>query len=198
MSDRSAAAVARSARGERVTALVIGLVLVLAGVAALVVGAGWVGTFRAHRPLLDPLATEWLAARGDLARVGALVLGLLALVLGLRWAAGALRPEHRPDLVLDREPGTRLTVTGGAVADAVRADAEAVEGVTRARARLVGGEDRPALRLTLWLREGADVRAVWEELDRKVLDRARTSLGVDRLPTAVRLELEAAERRRVR
>ncbi|SHG11421.1 hypothetical protein [Streptoalloteichus hindustanus] len=198
MSRRSTAAVTRSALGERGGLTALGLLLVLAGVAALVVGAGWLGTFRARRPLLDPIAVDWLAEHADLARAIALVLGLLALVLGLRWALLALRQEPRPDLVLDHTADSELTVTAGALADALRADAEAVPDVTRARARTVGSADAPAVRLSLWLRDGADVRAVWEELDRTVLGRARSSFGTPSLPTAVRLELETAERQRVR
>lgn len=63
--------------------------------------------------------------------------------------------------------------------------------------RLVGHPGRPGLRLTLWLREGADVREVWSELDSRVLARARESLGIDPLPTAVRIELDTAARQRV-
>jgi hypothetical protein len=120
----------------------------------------------------------------------AIVAGVLLLVLGLAWAARSLRPERRPDLVLDGGSDTSIVVTSTAVADAVAAQAVALPGVGRARARLVGTDAAPALRVVLWLTDDADVRAVLQRLETEVLDTARTSLGLTALPTAVRLELE--------
>ncbi|MEU4668483.1 hypothetical protein AB0F91_11015 [Amycolatopsis sp. NPDC023774] len=45
-------------------------------------------------------------------------------------------------------------------AGAVQADAEAIAGVTQARARAVGTSTEPALRVTLWLSEDTDVRRI--------------------------------------
>ncbi|RZS43634.1 hypothetical protein EV193_102615 [Herbihabitans rhizosphaerae] len=195
---RSASALARSYRGERVLTSVIGLVALLVGVAALVVGAGWLGTYRAARPVLDPMAVDWLVRQALTARIAAILLGLAMLVLGLMWFFRSLRPEARPDLALDSTIGKGLTVTAGAISAAIAADAEQVDGVSRARVRAVGDREHPALRLSLWLRDGSDVKTIWREIDSTVLRRARESLGVEHLPTAVRLELGAAERQRVR
>ncbi|WP_106177023.1 alkaline shock response membrane anchor protein AmaP [Prauserella shujinwangii] len=174
-------------------ALVLG-----ASCVALAVGFGWLGTVRARRPVLDPIAVDWLAAHAVPARVAAIVAGLLLCAGGLGWLARSLRPEGRPDLRLDRAVGHELTVAAGALADAVRADAEAVDGVARARARAVGSAERPALRLDVTLRDGADLRRVWPDLDERVLARARESLGLEVLPAAVRLDTGTANRRRGR
>jgi hypothetical protein len=64
--------------------------------------------------------------------------------------------------------------------------------VRRARARLVGTDEAPALRITLWLADDADIRAVLARLHDEVLAVARTSLGISALPTAVRLELDTS------
>lgn len=196
--NRSSTALARSYRGERVFTTVLGVLAVLGGATALVVGQGWLGSFRAARPLLDPIAVDWLHEQQLAARIAALVLGLVLVVFGLVWFVRSLRPEARPDLDLDTTVGRGLTITAGAIAGAVQADAERVDGVSKARARAVGDSEHPALRLSLWLREGTDLRSVWQELDARVLGRARESLGVDTLPTAVRMELGAAQRQRVR
>jgi len=187
----------RSHGAERTLTSVVGVLAVLAGAAALVVGVGWLGQFRGHRPVLDPIAVDWLGDHALYARIGALVLGVLLLVLGLWWFFRSLRPERRPDLRLDETSGAELTVTASALSDAVQADAESIDGVTRARTRSVGTVAEPALRITLWLAEGTDVRRVWSDLDTFVLTRARDSLGVDTLPTAVRLELDTAGSARV-
>ncbi|WP_134731774.1 alkaline shock response membrane anchor protein AmaP [Amycolatopsis nivea] len=188
----------RSYGAERTLTSLVGLLGVLAGAGALVVGMGWLGQFRGHRPVLDPIAVGWLGDHALYARIGAVVLGLLLLVFGLWWFFRSLRPERRPDLKLDETIGAELTVTAGALANAVQTDAESVDGVTRARVRSVGTVADPALRITLWLAEGAEVRRVWEGLDAYVLTRARESLGVETLPTAVRLELDTTGSARVR
>lgn len=204
MSDRStrASAMARSAqhrsyRGERWLVSLVGLVSLAGGGMAVAVGAGWLGAFRARRPLVDPVAVDFLGAEPALYRAVVIAIGVLLLVVGLIFFVRALRPERHPDLVLERSPTQRLTVTSNALTEAVNSDCAAIEGVSRARCALVGDTDNPALRLHIWLREGSDVRAVWNEIESAVLSRARACLGVESLPTAVRVELDAAQRQRV-
>lgn len=196
--NRSATALARSYRGERAFATSLGLLALLAGAGAVLLGTGVLGAFRAARPVLDPIAVQRLVDWPTTSRIAAIAAGLLLVVLGLLLFVRTLRPERHPDLALDDTVGRGLTVTAGAIAEAVGLDAEQVDGVSRARATMVGTPESPALRLSLWLREGSSVKAVWAELDGTVLRRARESLGVATLPTAVRLELGAAERQRVR
>lgn len=191
-------AVARSTGGDRAVTILLGLLALTAGVAALLVGLGVLGGNRARRPVLDPLAVEAMRSHLPLARSVAIVAGLVLLVLGLVWALRSLRPERRPDVVLDDSADEGLTVSSTALSDALRADAETVDGVSRARVRMVGTRTAPAIRMTLWLLEETDVREVWNELDHRVLARARDALGLSSLPTAVRLELEAATTPRVR
>lgn len=192
MSRRSRAAVARSTAGDRTLVILAGLVLLAVGVLVVLLGAGVFGVYRAQRPLIDPEISSWIADNAVLARWIAIVGGIVLLVVGLIWAVRSLRPEPRPDVLLSGVPGQRLTVEHSAIADAVRGDAEAIDGVSRARVRLVGDQLRPALRMTLWLVEDADVRDVWAEVDGRVLARARQAFAVDALPTAVRIELDAA------
>jgi hypothetical protein len=190
-------ATARAAGAQRTLVGLIGLLGLAAGTAALVVGFGLLGANRAVRPVLDPIALDTLRPPEPLARAVALVVGIVLLVLGLLWAARALAPERRPNLVLDPSPDRRLEVSASAIAGALRADAETIDGVTRARARMVGTTAIPVLRLDLWLEKGTDVRDVYHHLDTGVLTRARDSLGVESLPTAIRIELDAAAPARV-
>jgi hypothetical protein len=194
--------VARSERLDRLAVGGIGALAAACGAAALVVSAGWAGRPRASRPLADPMALDWLRAHQLWVQVGALVTGVLLVLFGLWLASRTLRPERRPDLVLEEEAGDTavggLLVTAQAIAEAIRVDAESVSGVAEARARVVRVDATPALRLQLWLRHGADVHAVWSELDKRVLTRARESLGVPAIPTAIRLELGSARRQRVK
>lgn len=174
--------IARSYRTERLCAALLGTLALLAGAGALTLNL-----LRVDQPVLDldPLGPHLLWVR-----IGALVVGVGAVVVGLRWAWRAVTPESHPDLRL--EDG--LTVTSDALAQAVQTDAARVAGVAAARVKVVGA---PALRVTLTLRQGADVRRVWQDLE-GVLTRARDALDVPALPAAVRLDLAARTKRRVR
>ncbi|GAA2562201.1 alkaline shock response membrane anchor protein AmaP [Pseudonocardia hydrocarbonoxydans] len=187
---RSRSAVARSSGGDRSLLVLLGLVLLAAGVLVALLAYGVFGTARAGRPLLDPVVVDLLRAQPLVARLVAIAAGLLLLVLGLTRAARSLRPERKPDLVIDRGPTTAITVSSSAAADALAAQAAELPGVGRARARMVGTEDAPALRVWVWLADDADVRDVLEKLHGQVLTSARTSLGLVALPVAVRLELD--------
>jgi hypothetical protein len=188
---RAQAAIARSAAGDRAVAVLVGIVLLVAGTLVALLSYGVFGTARAGRPLLDPMIVEVLRAQPLVARLVAVAGGLLLALLGLVWTAHSLRPERRPDLVLDGGADTAIVVSAAAVAEAVAAQAATLPGVGRARARLVGTESAPAVRVTLWLTDDADVRTVLARLDGEVLATARGSLGLDDLPAAVRLELDA-------
>ncbi|HEY2193357.1 MAG TPA: alkaline shock response membrane anchor protein AmaP [Actinomycetospora sp.] len=192
MSRRSRAAVARSTASDRTLVVLAGLVLLAAGVLVALLGQGVFGTYRAQRPLIDPEISSWISDNATAARWIAIAVGVALLVVGLIWAVRSLRPEPRPDVLLSDVPGSRLSVEHSAIAEAVRADAESITGVSRARVRLVGDERRPAMRMTLWLVEDADVRDVWAEVDGRVLARARRAFAVEAIPTAVRIELDAA------
>ncbi len=196
----SSTAVGRSLRFERGLTVLAGLIALLAGGLALVVGAGWLGAFRAHRAVLDPMVVGVVRAAPGITVFVGIAAGVVLVALGLWWISRALSPEARPDMRL--ETGTLstggLTVSGSALTDAIRTDAESVSGVTRARVRMAGTAQRPNLRMVLSLQEGTNVRQVWEELDDKVLGRAREALGAEVLPTAIRLELDRAPGRRVR
>src|SRR5690606_28423499 len=97
---RATAAVARSAAGERAVAIVLGLVLLVGGTLVALLSYGVFGAGRASRPLLDPMIVAALQAQPLVARFAAIACGLLLTVLGIVWAAHALRPENHPDLVL--------------------------------------------------------------------------------------------------
>lgn len=196
-SRRNATPLGRGMGFERWLISVLGLLALLAGLAGLVVGAGWLGTFRAQRPILDPVVSGWVQGAGGLAIPVAIVVGIVLLGLGLWWLRRALRPETKPDMRLDRGPGGSAIVTAHAVTQAVRADAETVSGVSRARARMAGNSWQPGLRLTLSMEEDANLRRAWEELDTKVLSRARQALDTDPMPTTIRLDLERFPHQRV-
>lgn len=185
-------AVARSAGGSRWGITLFGLVLLAAGVFTVLLTFGVFGANRPQRPLLDPLVVDVLAANPLVSRLVAIAVGLLLFVLGLMWAVRSLRPERKPDLVLDGGPGTDIRVSASAAADAVADGAAGLPGVARARARMVGSASAPAVRATVWIDDEADVAEICRRLDGEVLVQVREALGLAALPVAVRLELDAA------
>lgn len=188
----------RSLAFERGVIILVAVAALVAGGTALLVGTGVFGTFRAQRPVLDPLAVRFLQQDPLVTVLFAVVLGVLLALLGAWWLARSLRPEAKPDMTLSTESPGDVTVASAALSDAIRADAESLGGVTRARVRMAGTSQRPTLRMTLSLQEGTNVRQVWEELDHNVLSRARAALETDSVPTAIRLVLDRAPRQRVR
>ncbi len=187
---RSRSAVARSAGSDRWLAVLIGLVLLVAGFGVTLLSYGVFGTARAGRPLLDPIMVATVAANPLLWRVVATVGGVALAVFGLVWVARSVRPEPRPDVVLDGGADTTILVTSAAAGEAVASQAATLPGVARARARLVGTAGAPALRVTLWLTDDADVRAVLRRLHEEVVATALSAFDLTALPVAVRLELE--------
>lgn len=194
----SSTPVGRSLGLERGVVIVLGTLALAAGVLALVVGFGWLGNHRARRTVLDPLAVRWLRDFPRLAIACALVLGVVLVVLGLWWVTRILRPEPRPNVRLGGGSSEAVTITAAALSGAVRDDARSLSGVTRVRARMAGNPRHRHLRLVLSLQEGTDVRQVWDELDHKVLARARQALETEAVPTTIRFELDRAPRQRVR
>lgn len=195
---RSRRAVARSAGRERRVVGVIGLLLLLVGAGTALLAFGVFGTGRSQRPLLDPIIVDTLRANVLLARIVALVVCVVLVVAGLVWAVRALSPERRPDLAVDAGPDTSVIVTSSAVAEAVAGQARTLPGISRARARMVGDEREPALRLTVWLAEDADVAEVCRRIPEEVLAAATDAFGGRVLPVAVRIETDSAEGPRVR
>lgn len=194
----SATPIGRRLTTERTVVFVVGLIALLAGIAGLLASLGVFGPRRSSSPVLDPVVRQWWLGGSAIANTALIVAGLVLLCLGLWWLARALRPEPHPDLRLESVGPGSLTVASRALTSAVRTDAETVTGVERARVRMGGDEQQPALRMTLSLREGTDVRQVWEEVDQRVLSRVRQALGRETVPTAIHLRLNRAPRQRVR
>lgn len=190
--------VGRSLSFERGVVLVLGLVALIASVTALAVGAGWFGVFRQARPVLDPMLMRWYQEFPAVALSIVVVIGLVLCVLGVWILVRALRPQQRPDVHVDSDRSGGVTVTSSALAHVVRAEAETVTGVARARVRTSGSQQRPHLQLRLSLHEGTNLRNVWCELDDTVFCRVREATQTETFPAAIHLDLGRAEQQRVR
>lgn len=184
--------ITRAARNRRIALGVIGLLCMAAGTTVLIVGLGLLGADWATRPIFESSALGAVRAHPGLARAVAVPSAVVISMLGLLCAARAARSDRQPNVLLDPSPDHRLEISASAIADALVADAKTTTGVKRARARVVHRGTDPTLLLNLWLESGADVRGVYHDLHNGVLARARDSLGIESLPTAISIEFDAA------
>lgn len=187
----------RTDRLNRVLLVLLGLVFLLAGAGAILLGRGVFGSSNAHRgiiddavgkPFIDNASWLWWA-------IGAVTL-VLAL-LALYWLIVQLRIERIGGVTLQARPTGESTISARALTGAIRADAESVDGVNRAHARLMRDDRDPELVLSVWLREGADLGRVRHELEATTITHARDALGGGRIKTWLRVEIDTAERVRV-
>jgi hypothetical protein len=113
------------------------------------------------------------------------VLGVLFLA-SLWWLLAQARSRRLRQIRIDSGDGQGALLRGRALEAVLRAETEEHDGVEWASARLTG-RGTPAARLVLGLEPRATPSDVVEALDAHVLDRARTSAGLDTLPAEARL-----------
>ncbi|MDS1271956.1 alkaline shock response membrane anchor protein AmaP [Lipingzhangella sp. LS1_29] len=130
-----------------------------------------------------------------------LVIGLL----GLRW----MYIQSRTDTVgrLRLEPGTtgpgsgpgpdgRSGMPARAVQDVVVDEVSGYQGVRRARARVTTSVREPHLRLDVTLGDDTDVAAFWRQVRQQAVERLRSALELEHLPTVVRISMAAPSQER--
>ncbi len=175
---------------NRAVLLVLALLLVAAGVLALLVGIGQL-VLDPGSSLVPAEAVDWLTARPWLWWVGAGVALLLAL-LGLWWLVPQLRTERvaSVDLAETGAGGGITQVRSAGITEAVEDDAESIAGVARAHAR-VAGERTTRVELTVALTEDADVPRVRRAIEEQTVAHLRTALDAPDLPVHVELRAGA-------
>lgn len=189
------------ARLNRTLLVLIGLVLLLAGLLGLVFGTGLL------RGVLPDPSAPLLPATVDtpgwlpwVVIVVAVLVGLLA----LRWLLAQARRRPRTSTwtlpsspVDDRDAGvTRMH--SDRVADALAADVEDYDGVRGAAALLVGGRSRPQVQLEVTADAGADLAALRSRITEHALPRLRTALGAEGSRTELVLRLAKDDARHAR
>ncbi|MDA2803732.1 alkaline shock response membrane anchor protein AmaP [Nocardiopsis suaedae] len=188
----------RTARGNRWGLALVGLVLAAAGGGALAVGLGAFGAGAAGTVLGAGPEAAGLPSPGWLPYAVAAVAVVVAL-LALRWLFVQGRVERVRRLTVEPEEGAgRSELVSGAAQGAVEEAVGAVSGVRRARARLLGSDRAPRLRLDVVVDDDADVAEVWSGVRGESLSDLRGALETDRLPTVVRISMAAPKRNRAR
>lgn len=183
---------------NRVLLGLVGLVLLVVGLAALAGGVDLVRRWNLQLPgwwpwsasgdvlLTDADRTHWRNA-GWWWPVVFVVLGVLVVLL-LWWLLAQARRRRLSEVLVDSGDGAGAVLRGRALEDAIEAEAEALKGVERARVSLVGRRrSQPRVRVGLLLGPDAEPAAAVAGLRAAALENARTSAGLDELPAEVRL-----------
>ncbi|MFD8014222.1 alkaline shock response membrane anchor protein AmaP [Streptomyces sp. NPDC058955] len=124
------------------------------------------------------------------------VLGVVVL-LALWWLIAQFRRARLAEVLVDTGDGDAAVLRGRALEDVLEADAAAQEGVAQAKVALTGRRTAPRTRIALLLEPYASPGEALAGLSGEALARARTSAGLDALPTEARLRAVKHRARRV-
>ncbi|MEU0282942.1 alkaline shock response membrane anchor protein AmaP [Streptomyces sp. NPDC088147] len=176
---------------NRVLLALLGLVLLCAGGAVLARGLDWaVPSWWPYSGQRDVLLSRADRERWrDQGWWWPVVIAALAVlvVLALWWFFAQLRRARMAEVLVDSGDGEGALLRGRALESAVEDDAEALDGVARARVRLTGRRTAPSARVRLLMEPHASPGGTLNLLTAEALERARRSAGLRELPAEVRL-----------
>ncbi len=176
---------------------IVGLVLLLAGALALVLGTSLFEINRADKAVIPGGVSTFI---GDnpwywwALAAGCVVVALLL----LQWLIAQFHTNRLPRLNVEPDRSDGETVLEAhAISDAVESEVEAISGIRSASMRLLGTQSSHRHQLTVLLDERADINAVRSRLSRQTVPNLRRALDFDGPQLDIRLALPARRRRRV-
>lgn len=185
-------------RTNRLVIALIGLILLVCGVGAALLGFRVFGADRGEQPVLDPTVADF-AERNDWFWLVVAVVALVVAYLCLRWLLAQGKSNRLGALSIgeDTSEGS-TTVPASAFTGAVEREIEDIRGVQRASAHLSGSSTDPQLSVRI----GLDGRVPTREVHRQVIDvvlrDARAVLATDSLPTRLEFTVAKASQRDIR
>lgn len=188
----------RVVRANRVIIGLIGLILLLTGVAGLLAGFGVFGSTLEDEAVLSGRVDRFTERQDWFWPALAGLAAILAL-LALWWLIAQLRTDRLRGI--DLRPSGRDGQTylqGDAITSAIEEEIESYRGVSRTQARLSGTRTAPRLTLVVTLDGRVGVGEIRHRVEEQALDHARRALEIDWLPARVDLVLPRATQRNVR
>ena len=171
---------------NRVIFVVLGLAFLGAGIVVLLAGRGVFGDDIADRPVLTTQNRAFAAEHAWFWPVVGVAIGLVVLLaLGWLWlqtSTGALAGLY----VVDDTFG-RVRVHARAFTGAVESDLVATSEARQVRARLLGREKRPLLRVIVTMHQDMDITQLRADIEQIALPHARSALSRADLATEVQL-----------
>ena len=179
----------KSARGNRLGLVIVGVALLAAGLAALAAGQGLLGGDLAASPLLSERGNEVLGQQWVPYVVVAVA--VVAGFLALRWLMVQGMNDTVGRLFLERNAAGNVEMSEGVARGALEQEVSDYPGVRRVRARLTESSAEPHLRLALTLEDDADVTRVWQRVRSEALANLRGALELERVPAVIRMSMTA-------
>ncbi|MBD7994709.1 alkaline shock response membrane anchor protein AmaP [Arthrobacter sp. Sa2CUA1] len=180
---------------NRTWLVIIGVLLLAAGVFALLVSAGFLNQFTggtlpgAQSPVLEQspetlLAPDWVAPA---VLIGGLILG----ILGLWWILAQIpRRREASGYRLQEDPASGITrCDPGVLAGAVEHDANRMPGVVNSSALLRGTAAAPDLALRVTVNERADIQETLRRIRSEVLPNLSLALEAPLHSVGIQLEV---------
>lgn len=181
-------------RVNRVLLIVVGALLIVAGVLALLQSGGVFGSARADSPVVSDPTAHWYGENGGWLWP---VTGVLALVIAglcVWWVSAQIRTQGSARIELDRGHRGTVTVSANALADCVETDTLAQPGIARARARISNVGEETRLHLTIWVEPPYDITGIITRLNNTVLPHIANALdGPAPTPIRTTIHVETAE-----
>lgn len=176
---------------DRVLLGLVGLILLALGGSVLAIGFGapapsWWLHDGPHDVLLgDAERTRWR----DAGWWWPVVIAALAvlLLLALWWLVAVVRRRRLAEVLVDTGDGEGAALRGRALEAVLAEEADRVDGVERAKVRLIGRRTAPATRIRLLLAPHVDPGTALNDLTAHALTHARASANLENLPAEVHL-----------
>ncbi|MEV0390890.1 alkaline shock response membrane anchor protein AmaP [Nonomuraea sp. NPDC050643] len=181
--------------GNRTGLTLLGLILFVAGGAALARGLGVFGVNAARAPLLPAPVSAFARSTSwfwPAIAAGGVVVG----VIGLSWLLAQFRLDRLGRMRLESGPSGVTEIGGRQASEAVADQVSAYEGVRRVRASLRGKPDIPVLDLRVTSQASAHPDALITRLHDEALPDLRAALGLEYMPAVVRLRFDTSGRTR--
>ncbi len=184
-------------RLHRGALLLIGLVLLAAGLAGLFAGTGVFGRDLEHQHLYSSRTSHFVGHHGTWVWPLAAVVSILIALLALRWLkAQGTSPKTRTVRVPSGLKQGHTTVEGGALTTAITREIESYRGVRAAHARLVGDSHAPRLQLSVIVDNTVRLSEMRRRIDAQAIARARAALAPVPLSTAIDYDVSTKAPRR--
>ncbi|MDP9865511.1 MULTISPECIES: hypothetical protein [Streptosporangium] len=188
----------KTARGNRLGLLVMGLLLTALGALTVARGAGALprSLAPAREPLLGAPVREAFTRHGPWPWWALAAGGIVLALLGLRWLLVQGRHTRLGGIRLASGPGGVTDIDAGSVSDALAADVSAHPAILGASATMVGTQANPAVRLRVVADENLPMSAIREQLDGVAVPRMRQALETEHIPAVAQVSLEEPPRAR--
>jgi hypothetical protein len=179
----------RADRTNRFALTVLGVLLLLAGAAAMAASAGEFGTAFSRRTLFANRVGGYVGQHGSWVWPAAAGAGLILALLMLRWLTALLIGTDRAGdiIVPDGDDQGTTIIRPAALTSALTREISSYHGVEAAKGRVVGDGGNPELVLTVTTAASADLHALHQRIEAEAIAHARQALGLPSLP--VRLDL---------